>query len=94
MPDVGISGWPRSQRPVFSDGRRSFKVGTLSATTPKHVALPTAPTVHTSIWDTGLVSHFNKANQGDLPMKKNMQGFTLIELMIVVAIIALSLIHI
>jgi type IV pilus assembly protein PilA len=35
------------------------------------------------------VSHLNQAKQGDLPMKKNMQGFTLIELMIVVAIIAI-----
>ncbi len=41
------------------------------------------------IWDTGLVSHIYQAKKGDYLMKKNMQGFTLIELMIVVAIIAI-----
>ena len=47
--------------------------------------------VHGSIpiWDTWLVSHVYQANQGEYLMKKNMQGFTLIELMIVVAIIAI-----
>ncbi len=67
-------------------------VGTLSATSPKHVArFTTAPTVHTSYGTRGLcpIPIKPKPKKGDLPMKKNMQGFTLIELMIVVAIIAI-----
>ena len=56
---------------------------------PPHVALQsTAPTVRTKMGHGACVP-FNQAKQGEYRMKKNMQGFTLIELMIVVAIIAI-----
>src|SRR5687768_9079618 len=71
--------------------RSEPRFGTFPATFPKHVArFPRRPRSIPNLWDTWLVSHINQAKPTKgIFMKKNMQGFTLIELMIVVAIIAI-----